>query len=486
MKKFIATALISLLPCAFADVKHGSAVGGLSESDADGLYLKLDASNDPLTGQLSIGVAGIPLDVENSTDAAENIVLDVASARATPTDGDCALFNTSLDDAGFATVLYVQQRMCAEKVGAGKGTSQGSFAVDLRTGAVMTNYMTISAFNETITFPKGTVLAELYEANQALTDPEYGFKDVANDAGMGYETSADKLALYSKDGQPGLELTNSQLSSTKSVVFFNDVTLGDNNLDTITINGAVQNFQSGDANNLLMTIGPNVGDVVKLDKAALKMNTASEASALMEAQSTTQGFLLMPMTDAQRNAITSPATGLHVTDATDGLFSRYDGTAWRDYHAKGTTIGIADGGTGSTTALGGFNALSPLTTKGDVLARDTTNNVRVAVGTDGHVLTADSASSAGVKWAAVPSAPYTVKSGMKLNTCFTGGNPKKCTVTFTTAMPSASYSMSFISDADQRNWTVESVTASGFVINSNSGSSITGNLYWTAIEAYDP
>lgn len=53
----------------------------------------------------------------------------------------------------------------------------------------------------------------------------------------------------------------------------------------------------------------------------------------------------------------------------------------------------------------------PLTTKGDVLSRTDTENVRVGVGSDGQVLTADAASAAGVKWT-TPSAagsPLTTK-----------------------------------------------------------------------------
>jgi hypothetical protein len=42
------------------------------------------------------------------------------------------------------------------------------------------------------------------------------------------------------------------------------------------------------------------------------------------------------------------------------------------------TVNIAHGGTGQTGATAGFNALSPLTTKGDILSEDGTNNVRVA------------------------------------------------------------------------------------------------------------
>src|SRR6056300_103586 len=51
---------------------------------------------------------------------------------------------------------------------------------------------------------------------------------------------------------------------------------------------------------------------------------------------------------------------------------------------------------------------SPLTTKGDLYGYDTDNN-RIPVGTDGHVLTADSAQALGVKWAAAPgSSPNTL------------------------------------------------------------------------------
>lgn len=65
------------------------------------------------------------------------------------------------------------------------------------------------------------------------------------------------------------------------------------------------------------------------------------------------------------------------------------------------TLGIANGGTGQTTAVAAFDGLAPTTAKGDLILHDGTDNVRLAVGgTNGHVLTVDSSTATGVKWAA--------------------------------------------------------------------------------------
>lgn len=65
------------------------------------------------------------------------------------------------------------------------------------------------------------------------------------------------------------------------------------------------------------------------------------------------------------------------------------------------TVAIANGGTGQTTASAAFDALSPSTTKGDIVVRGASGNVRVPVGSNNQVLVADNSQAAGVKWSNV-------------------------------------------------------------------------------------
>src|SRR5262249_4218576 len=69
--------------------------------------------------------------------------------------------------------------------------------------------------------------------------------------------------------------------------------------------------------------------------------TIPAASALMDISSTTQGFLPPRMTTTQKNAISSPATGLTVYDTTLGNFSIYNGTTWAS-SGGGSIAGASD------------------------------------------------------------------------------------------------------------------------------------------------
>lgn len=68
------------------------------------------------------------------------------------------------------------------------------------------------------------------------------------------------------------------------------------------------------------------------------------------------------------------------------------------------------------------------------------------------------------------------KSQIVANTSFTG-NPKKYTVVFATAYPDTNYSID-IDGVDQRVWSYESKTVSGFIINANANTALTGEVSW--------
>lgn len=74
---------------------------------------------------------------------------------------------------------------------------------------------------------------------------------------------------------------------------------------------------------------------------------------------------------------------------------------------------IANGGTGQTTQTAAMDALSPSTTKGDLLVDNGTNVIRLAVGANTQVLTADSAEVSGIKWAAAGAASQSLTRSVK-------------------------------------------------------------------------
>ena len=81
---------------------------------------------------------------------------------------------------------------------------------------------------------------------------------------------------------------------------------------------------------------------------AANTNITGSASAVLQANSTTKGFLPPRMTNAQRTAISSPATGLFLYDTTDNEYEYYNGTAWTAIQSKLTNPVT---GTGTTNFL---------------------------------------------------------------------------------------------------------------------------------------
>jgi hypothetical protein len=71
------------------------------------------------------------------------------------------------------------------------------------------------------------------------------------------------------------------------------------------------------------------------------------ASSILDLRSTTKGFLAPRMTTTERNAISSPATGLLIYNTSDNAFNFYNGTSWANFSSGGGITSL-NGLTGAT------------------------------------------------------------------------------------------------------------------------------------------
>ena len=134
-------------------------------------------------------------------------------------------------------------------------------------------------------------------------------------------------------------------------------------------------------------------------------------------------------------AMGAKATGLvQNTTGTGNPFIRSIGVADDDILEVDDAAGLVNGEACFATANGietlgdvaAFDALSPTTTKGDVILNDGTNNIRVAVGTNGQSLIADSSQASGVKWGdSLTLALFKVTRSAGTNQSITNGSPIK-------------------------------------------------------------
>lgn len=72
---------------------------------------------------------------------------------------------------------------------------------------------------------------------------------------------------------------------------------------------------------------------------AIGQTVAPDASATLELESTTKGFLPPRMTTVQRDAISSPAVGLMIFDTTAAQYQFWNGTAWSGLGSGGVPTG---------------------------------------------------------------------------------------------------------------------------------------------------
>ena len=109
--------------------------------------------------------------------------------------------------------------------------------------------------------------------------------------------------------------------------------------------------------------------------------------------------IIDPDTASEEVVEVTAAAGLTLT-VTRGV----DGTSGVSHNAGAVFrhgVSARDFDEANAFVNGGGVLNSLVTTKGDLIVRDTSAPARIGVGTNGHVLTADSGETLGIKWAAV-------------------------------------------------------------------------------------
>jgi len=159
---------------------------------------------------------------------------------------------------------------------------------------------------------------------------------ISGSVGIGIVTPSQKLHVDSTTGDgiyiSSFQTTTGAINTGASIFFaFND---GAGARDSGNIKLLKENGTSGNyASYMSFSTRPNGGAVTEAMKITSGGNllvgtTTSNASAKVQIDSTTQGFLPPVMTTTQKNAITSPATGLIIFDSTLGKLCVFS-TTWQ-------------------------------------------------------------------------------------------------------------------------------------------------------------
>jgi hypothetical protein len=158
----------------------------------------------------------------------------------------------------------------------------------------------------------------------------------------------------------------------------------------------------------------------------------------------------------------------NASTATTASYSLVTGTAISASHANvaDTTLSASHANTSDTSVSASHSVISDT-----AISASFATQAQTAVSSS-YALTATSASYV---------VGQRIKSGIVSGSQFTG-NPQTFSVVFSVPFPSVLYSISIVGDS-ARSWLVDNRSVSGFTINANTKTTVTGFVYWQAIAA---
>lgn len=267
------------------------------------------------------------------------------------------------------------------------------------TASTDTTLQSSQTVNRTITLPDATTTLVGTNATQTLTNKTIDadantITNIENaDIKAGAAIAKNKLAAGTADRVSVTDASGFLVESTVTTADLNEIA-GLAGLEIVTT-AAAQTLTN-------KTIDADLNTLSNIENADIKAAAAIDATKL--ADGTVSNTELQYI-----NSLTSNAQTQLDAKVDESLYSAKGSILAATAAATPADLPIGTDGqvlTADSAEASGLKwapagTASPLTTKGDLYTYDT-DNARLGVGTDGQILTADSAEATGLKWAAAP------------------------------------------------------------------------------------